>query len=134
MDRRRTVKEAIAERKGESVMGKRDKKPKAPSFLKKVKNFTTSMAKIALGGFETVPEEELQKRWDTCSGNKEKGIERCEKFTQNDGYSVCSLEKGGCGCQLSEDSTKYINKLLWAKSSCPIKKWLEYNTNKELNK
>lgn len=100
-------------------------KSKIPQFLTKVKNFTTSMAKIALDGFQTVPQEELDRRWSICRG--------CEKFVEKEGYAVCSLEKGGCSCRLSDDSTRYINKLLYKKSRCPDKppKWTEYEEKNE---
>jgi hypothetical protein len=51
-------------------------------------------------------QEEIDARMDICKG--------CEFFKNN----TCMK----CGCALSREKN-YMNKLLWADQSCPIKKW-----------
>ena len=77
-----------------------------PSFLAKVKNFAVASAKHVAAGMPMASDEEIIRRHDICLG--------CEFFQDN------SCLK--CGCPVSRNK-KYISKLSWADSECPVGKW-----------
>ena len=78
----------------------------APSFLAKVKNFAVASAKHLAAGAPLASDAEILRRHDICQG--------CEFFKNN------SCQK--CGCPVYRDR-KYVSKLSWADSECPVGKW-----------
>lgn len=84
--------------------------PRAPkpgvSLLTKAANFATAAAKHVAAGAPMASDEEVARRHDICRG--------CEHF---DG-KACRQ----CGCPVVRER-KYLSKLSWADSSCPVGKW-----------
>lgn len=78
----------------------------APSFLAKVKNFAVASAKHVAAGMPMASDEEILRRHDICQG--------CEFFKDN----ACAK----CGCPVVR-TKKYVSKLSWADSECPVGKW-----------
>jgi hypothetical protein len=78
----------------------------APSFVQKVKNFAIASAKHIAEGAPMASDEEIIRRHDICMS--------------------CEFLKDGsctkCGCPIVR-AKKYISKLSWADSECPIGKW-----------
>lgn len=121
-EKKQQIREQVQQEIQQEKRAKKKKGGGVPTFLKKVKNFTVAAAKHVLNGMDTVPEQELQRRFSICK--------RCENFKKKRDYYVCSAEPNmsGCGCRLSNNSEKYINKLLWSISECPDKppRWGPY--------
>lgn len=78
----------------------------APSFLAKVKNFAVASAKHVAAGSPMASDEEIIRRHDICMA--------CEFFKDN----ACQK----CGCPVVR-AKKYVSKLSWADSECPVGKW-----------
>jgi len=78
----------------------------APSFLQKVKNFAVSATKHVAAGAPLASDEEIIRRHDICMA--------CE-FLKDD---ACTK----CGCPVVR-ARKYVSKLSWADSECPVGKW-----------
>ena len=78
----------------------------APTFLTKVKNFAKAAAAHVAAGMPMAPDEEIIRRHDICQG--------CEFMKNN----ACTK----CGCPLVR-GRKYVSKLSWAGSECPVGKW-----------
>lgn len=85
----------------------------APSFLTKVKNFAIASTKHVAAGMPMASDKEILRRHDIC--------QTCEFFKNN------SCQK--CGCPIVRDK-KYVSKLSWADSECPIGKWTKEINNK----
>jgi hypothetical protein len=80
--------------------------PEPPSFLEKIKNFTQATVKHVAAGMPMATDGEVARRYAICMG--------CEFM--KDG--ACTK----CGCPLVREK-KYISKLSWADSECPVGKW-----------
>jgi len=78
----------------------------APSFLTKVKNFAVASAKHVAAGAPMASDDEIIRRHDICMA--------CEFFKDN----ACQK----CGCPVVR-AKKYVSKLSWADSECPVGKW-----------
>jgi hypothetical protein len=78
----------------------------APSFLHKVRNFASASAKHLAAGAPMASDEEIIRRHDICTA--------CEFL--HDG--ACTK----CGCPVVR-AKKYVSKLSWADSECPVGKW-----------
>lgn len=78
----------------------------APSFLAKVRNFAVASAKHVAAGMPMASDAEILRRHDICQG--------CDFFKDN----ACQK----CGCPISR-AKKYVSKLSWADSECPVGKW-----------
>lgn len=78
----------------------------APSFLQKVKNFASAAARHVAAGAPMASDEEIIRRHDICLA--------CEFL--RDG--ACTK----CGCPINR-ARKYVSKLSWADSECPVGKW-----------
>jgi hypothetical protein len=78
----------------------------APSFLAKLKNFAVASATHVATGMQLATEEEIQRRFSICQG--------CEFLKEN----ACTQ----CGCPVVREK-KFISKLSWADSNCPVGKW-----------
>ena len=76
------------------------------SLLTKAANFATSAAKHIAAGAPQAGDEEVARRFAICEG--------CEHF---DG-KACRQ----CGCPVVREK-KFLSKLSWADSSCPVGKW-----------
>jgi RNase P subunit RPR2 len=81
-------------------------KSNSPSFITRVKNFAKASAKHIASGMPTATDEEISRRHNICMS--------CE-FMKNNSCTKC-------GCPLIRDK-KYISKLSWADSECPVGKW-----------
>lgn len=78
----------------------------APSFLTKVKNFAVASAKHVAAGMPMASDAEILRRHDICMA--------CEFLKDN----ACTK----CGCPVVR-AKKYVSKLSWADSECPVGKW-----------
>lgn len=78
----------------------------APSFLQKMKNFTKAAAGHVAAGMPMASDEEIIRRHDICTA--------CEFFKD----TTCTK----CGCPVVR-ARKYVSKLSWADSECPVGKW-----------
>ena len=76
------------------------------SLLQKAKNFAVASAKHIAAGAPHASEEEVARRFAICEG--------CEHF---DGRACRQ-----CGCPVVREK-KFLSKLSWADSSCPVGKW-----------
>lgn len=76
------------------------------TWAKKAQNFAVAAAKHVAAGMPLASEEEIIRRHDICLS--------CE-FLKN---SACTK----CGCPVVRER-KYVSKLSWADSSCPVGKW-----------
>jgi len=85
----------------------------APSFLAKVKNFAVASAKHVAAGMPMASDEEILRRHDICMA--------CEFLKDN----ACTK----CGCPVVR-AKKYVSKLSWADSECPVGKWGKEATGK----
>jgi len=83
----------------------------APSFVDKIKNFAVASAKHVAAGMPMASDEEIIRRHDICLA--------CEFL--KDG--ACSK----CGCPVVR-AKKYVSKLSWADSECPVGKWGKAST------
>jgi len=85
-----------------------------PSLLTRVINFTTAATKHAVAGNPVVSEEILKERLSICKS--------CELFKPNANTVGGVCTHATCGCNI-QDNLNYLNKIAWADSFCPIKKW-----------
>jgi hypothetical protein len=76
------------------------------SFADKVRNFAKAAVKHVATGMQLATEEEIQRRFSICQG--------CEFLKEN----ACTK----CGCPVVREK-KFISKLSWADSNCPVGKW-----------
>lgn len=76
------------------------------SFVKKIKNFASSVVDHISNGMPQCSEEQIIKRHDICL--------KCEYFKDD----TCQQ----CGCPLIRNK-QYISKLAWADQECPVGKW-----------
>ena len=83
----------------------RQRKP-GVSLLQKAANFAASAARHVAAGAPQASDEEVARRFAICEG--------CEHF---DG-KACRQ----CGCPVVREK-KFLSKLSWADSSCPVGKW-----------
>jgi hypothetical protein len=81
-------------------------RPAPPPLLSKVKNFAVAAAKHVAAGMPMATEEEIQRRHAICMG--------CEFYKDH----ACLK----CGCPINREK-KYLSKLSWADSECPVGKW-----------
>jgi hypothetical protein len=77
-----------------------------PSFLAKARNFAVASAKHVAAGAPMASDAEIIRRHDICMA--------CEFFKDN----ACQK----CGCPVVR-AKKYVSKLSWADSECPVGKW-----------
>lgn len=78
----------------------------APSLLAKAKNFAVATAKHVAAGMPMATDEEIRRRHAICTG--------CEFYKDH----ACLK----CGCPINREK-KYLSKLSWADSECPVGKW-----------
>jgi hypothetical protein len=76
------------------------------SIITKAANFATSAAKHIAAGMPQCSDAERERRFAICQG--------CEFY---DG-SACSK----CGCPVVREK-RFVSKLAWADSECPVGKW-----------
>ena len=81
-------------------------RPRQLSLADKLKNFAKASVKHIAQGMPMASEEEIQRRYAICQ--------------------TCEFLKAGactkCGCPVVREK-KFISKLSWADSACPIGKW-----------
>ena len=83
-----------------------------PSLPMRIKNAVVASAKHVAKGLPVCSDEEVEARFKTCSTNE------CRLF--NTQYGVCMHQN--CGCNIRNNG-KYLDKLRWADSECPIGLW-----------
>lgn len=96
-----------------------------PSLRRKAANFSKAITKHVLSGRKHTSDAERAKRLSICKDNK------CGLFKQNNKNSdvgVCSHQS--CGCFL-RDKGKFLDKLSWADSECPVGLWAKTPENPE---
>ena len=77
-----------------------------PGLAQKAANFAASAAKHVAAGMPQCSDEERERRFAICQG--------CEFF---DG-KACTK----CGCPVAREK-RFVSKLAWADSECPVGKW-----------
>lgn len=81
-----------------------------PSGPRRAVTFTKALAKHAADRFKKVSAKEARRRLDICKA--------CELFKQVDADSgYCTA--AGCGCNVSSNVQKLINKAAWRSERCP---------------
>lgn len=81
----------------------------SPDVLQMAVNFSGALKRHALNGRKVRSEEEIRAIYAICSA--------CPLL--QDGR--CNHEK--CGCNVSPDPTRWLNKLAWQSEHCPIDQW-----------
>ncbi len=82
-------------------------KPELPSSARQLWNFTTTMTKLATGGFELATEDVVEKRLDICMTCNLRNGDRCSD----------------CGCWLVEAPASVPGRAMYQNGFCPLKKW-----------
>jgi len=85
-----------------------------PDIIKKGKNFTKAIIKHIKSGRKHCSEEEKKQRYEICKSNQ------CGLFRKYGNGGICAHDD--CGC-LIRSNGKFLDKLSWADSSCPVGKW-----------
>lgn len=90
--------------------------PKVPPLTTRLANFTKAAISHAINGSPTCSQEQIDDRISICR--------TCPYFiknAENNGETgICGHM--GCGCNINTE-VKYLNKLAWRDSDCPIGKW-----------
>jgi hypothetical protein len=86
-----------------------------PPLYQRLANFTVAAIGHVMAGMPTCTQQQIDERLAICQG--------CELFKP----SKADAEKGvcthsDCGCNLGREG-KFISKLGWSDSSCPLEKW-----------
>jgi hypothetical protein len=76
------------------------------SFSTKVKSFINAASEHLQNGAKLCSDEQIEQRYRICHG--------CEHFIN----SSCNK----CGCPIVRNK-RFISKLSWASSECPVGKW-----------
>jgi hypothetical protein len=84
----------------------RSENENSPSFIKKIKNFASSVVDHVSAGMPSCSDEQIIKRHDICLN--------CEFFKDD----TCQQ----CGCPLFRNK-QFVSKLAWADQECPVGKW-----------
>jgi len=87
---------------------------KPPNILQKAVNFTKAAVNHITTGMQHCTEEEKTERFNICKSNK------CKLFVQHDDGGVCAHDD--CGCFIRSNG-KFMDKLSWAESKCPVGLW-----------
>jgi hypothetical protein len=82
----------------------------AVPFSTKVKNFIDAASGHLNNGAKLCSDEQIEQRYAICNG--------CEHFIN----SSCNK----CGCPIVRNK-RFISKLSWASSECPVGKWGQEN-------
>ena len=89
-------------------------KQNPPNLLKRGVNLGKAMVKHAKTGMHHCTFEEKQSRFETCKSNE------CGLFKVHGEGGICSHDD--CGCYIRSNG-KFMDKLSWAESKCPVGKW-----------
>lgn len=82
--------------------------PKLPPLIVRLGNFSISLTRHALSGFEYREPDEIANNFQICRG--------CRLFNGRH----CTHRK--CGCNVS-GVLEFLNALAWKSKRCPLKKW-----------
>ena len=85
-----------------------------PGAIKKVKNFTESLVGHITTGMKHCSDEEKLRRFEICKSNQ------CGLFRAQDNGGICAHDD--CGCYIRNNG-KFMDKLSWADSKCPVGLW-----------
>ena len=103
-------------------------KVQPPGMGARVMNLAQAAAHHVVTGFQHCTKEQKQDRYNKCSENA------CGFFVKrDDNQGVCA--HSSCGCFIRSGG-KFMDKLSWASSSCPVGRWgpvenkLDENTEK----
>lgn len=94
--------------------------PKGPPLYKRLANFTVAAIGHVMAGMPTCTQEQIDERLAVCQD--------CELFKPSKAdpqKGVCTHST--CGCSLGREG-KFISKLGWSDSSCPLEKWPALST------
>ena len=83
-----------------------------PDLFQRGANFVTAAMKHISKGLPKCTDEEVEERYKICESNQ------CGLF--NEEKKVCMHKK--CGCFIRQNG-KYLDKLRWADSECPVGLW-----------
>ena len=87
---------------------------KAPGLAQKTVNFTKAATNHVITCLKHCTEEEKQQRFNICKSNK------CGLFREHGDGGICAHDD--CGCYI-RSSGKFMDKLSWADSKCPVGLW-----------
>lgn len=85
-----------------------------PSITKRITNFGKAVVKHIKTGRHHCTEEEKQERFSICQSNK------CNLFRKYGNGGICAHDD--CGCFIRSNG-KFLDKLSWADSKCPVGLW-----------
>ena len=90
--------------------------PKIPNMSTRAKNFAKASIKHVMTGRKHCSDEQKAERLSICKSNQ------CGFFIPrgDDGGGVCGHKK--CGCMLRSQG-RFLDKISWADSGCPVGKW-----------
>ena len=103
---------------------KKNKPKSPPSFSKRVANFGKAGAKHLLTGRQHCTPEQRRERFKICKSNK------CGLFIPHGPGGMCSHDD--CGCFIRSNG-KFLDKLSWADSKCPVDEWGPISTENDEN-
>ena len=85
-----------------------------PNIIQRAVNFTKAATNHVITGLKHCTEEEKQQRFNICKSNK------CGLFREHGDGGICAHDD--CGCYI-RSSGKFMDKLSWADSKCPVGLW-----------
>jgi hypothetical protein len=89
-------------------------KTEIPNFLQRGMNLGKAIVNHISTGMHHCTFEEKQSRFETCQSNE------CGLFKVHGEGGICSHDD--CGCYIRSNG-KFMDKLSWAESKCPVGKW-----------
>lgn len=87
---------------------------KPPPMTQRIMNMAEATVKHIANHRQHCTEEQKQERFKTCSEN------RCGLFLKKEDGGICTHQS--CGCFIRSGG-KFMDKLSWAISSCPLGLW-----------
>lgn len=91
-----------------------------PNIVQRAKNLGKAAAQHIITGMHHCTEEQKQERFEICSSNK------CGLFRANGDGGICAHDD--CGCFIRSNG-KFLDKLSWAESKCPVGLWSPISQN-----
>ena len=85
-----------------------------PNIIKRGMNFGKAAVNHVMTGAHHCTNEEKQQRFHICQSNE------CGLFQVHGEGGICSHDD--CGCYIRSNG-KFMDKLSWAESKCPVGKW-----------
>lgn len=85
-----------------------------PNIVKRGANFSRALFEHTKTGLKHCTNEEKMVRFEICQSNK------CGLFRKHGNVGICAHDS--CGCFI-RNSGKFMDKLSWAESKCPVGLW-----------